>query len=294
MGTDVLTRLRTSQQDFSRGQKAIAAYIMEHYDKAAFMTACKLGTIVGVSESTVVRFAVRLGYEGYPDMQDALQDLVRNRLTAVQRLEVTTSMLSDQNVLQAVMNDDMDKIATTLSSVDQAAFNGAVQDTIAARNIYIIGMRSAAGLAQFLSFYFQYIFKNVRLIVTNSTNELYEQLLHVSGEDMVYGISFPRYSSSTVKALEFVRSRGAKIVALTDSAQSPIAPYADYALFARSDMASFVDSLVAPLSVLNALIIAIGMYKKEDVSATFAELERIWQAYGVYETYEAAVEEEDV
>jgi len=249
---------------------------------------------VGVSESTVVRFAVRLGYEGYPDLQGALQDLVRNRLTAVQRLEVTTSKLSDQNILQAVMNDDVDKITTTLSSVDQAAFNGAVQDTIEARRIYIIGMRSSAGLAQFLKFYFQYLFENVHLIVTNSTNELYEQLLHVSREDMIYGISFPRYSSSTVKALQFVKSRGARVVAITDSAQSPITPYADYALFARSDMASFVDSLVAPMSLINALIIAIGMRKKDEVSATFAELEHIWEKYGVYETYEGSQEEGSV
>ncbi|MBE6930810.1 MAG: MurR/RpiR family transcriptional regulator [Clostridia bacterium] len=294
MGTDILARLRTAQGDFSRGQKAIAAYITDHYDKAAFMTAYKLGTVVGVSESTVVRFAVRLGYEGYPDLQGALQDLVRNRLTAVQRLEVTTSKLSDQNILQAVMNDDVDKITTTLSSVDQAAFNGAVQDTIEARRIYIIGMRSSAGLAQFLKFYFQYLFENVHLIVTNSTNELYEQLLHVSREDMIYGISFPRYSSSTVKALQFVKSRGARVVAITDSAQSPITPYADYALFARSDMASFVDSLVAPMSLINALIIAIGMRKKDEVSATFAELEHIWEKYGVYETYEGSQEEGSV
>ena len=287
MNTDLMSRVRAAQEDLSRSQKVIAAYIMEHYDKAAFMTANRLGSVTGVSESTVVRFAVRLGYDGYPTLQSALQDMIRNRLTAVQRLEVTSSKLSDQNILQAVMNDDMEKIASTLASVDQEAFNAAVRDTIGASRIYILGMRSSAGLAGFLGFYFRLLFDDVRIISSGGANELYEQLFHVGEHDVVYGISFPRYSSSTVRALQFVKSRGARVVAVTDSALSPIARYADYALYARSDMASFVDSLVAPLSLFNALIIAIGMRRKEEVAKTFSELENIWDEYGVYEKNEA-------
>lgn len=287
MNTDLMSRIRAAQKDLSRSQKVIAAYIMEHYDKAAFMTANRLGSVTGVSESTVVRFAVRLGYDGYPTLQSALQDMIRNRLTAVQRLEVTSSKLSDQNILQAVMNDDMEKIASTLASMDQEAFNAAVRDTIGASRIYILGMRSSAGLAGFLGFYFRLLFDDVRIISSGGANELYEQLFHVGEHDVVYGISFPRYSSSTVRALQFVKSRGARVVAVTDSALSPIARYADYALYARSDMASFVDSLVAPLSLFNALIIAIGMRRKEDVAKTFSELENIWDEYGVYEKNEA-------
>ena len=287
MNTDLMSRIRAAQKDLSRSQKVIAAYIMEHYDKAAFMTANRLGSVTGVSESTVVRFAVRLGYDGYPTLQSALQDMIRNRLTAVQRLEVTSSKLSDQNILQAVMNDDMEKIASNLSSMDQEAFNAAVRDTIGASRIYILGMRSSAGLAGFLGFYFRLLFDDVRIISSGGANELYEQLFHVGEHDVVYGISFPRYSSSTVRALQFVKSRGARVVAVTDSALSPIARYADYALYARSDMASFVDSLVAPLSLFNALIIAIGMRRKEDVAKTFSELENIWDEYGVYEKNEA-------
>ena len=287
MNTDLMSRIRAAQKDLSRSQKVIAAYIMEHYDKAAFMTANRLGSVTGVSESTVVRFAVRLGYDGYPTLQSALQDMIRNRLTAVQRLEVTSSKLSDQNILQAVMNDDMEKIASTLASVDQEAFNAAVRDIIGASRIYILGMRSSAGLAGFLGFYFRLLFDDVRIISSGGANELYEQLFHVGEHDVVYGISFPRYSSSTVRALQFVKSRGARVVAVTDSALSPIARYADYALYARSDMASFVDSLVAPLSLFNALIIAIGMRRKEEVAKTFSELENIWDEYGVYEKNEA-------
>ena len=287
MNTDLMSRIRAAQKDLSRSQKVIAAYIMEHYDKAAFMTANRLGSVTGVSESTVVRFAVRLGYDGYPTLQSALQDMIRNRLTAVQRLEVTSSKLSDQNILQAVMNDDMEKIASTLASVDQEAFDAAVRDTIGASRIYILGMRSSAGLAGFLGFYFRLLFDDVRIISSGGANELYEQLFHVGEHDVVYGISFPRYSSSTVRALQFVKSRGARVVAVTDSALSPIARYADYALYARSDMASFVDSLVAPLSLFNALIIAIGMRRKEEVAKTFSELENIWDEYGVYEKNEA-------
>ncbi len=288
MNTDLMSRIRAAQNDLSRSQKVIAAYIMEHYDKAAFMTANRLGSVTGVSESTVVRFAVRLGYDGYPTLQAALQDMIRNRLTAVQRLEVTSSKLSDQNILQAVMNDDMEKIASTLASMDQEAFNAAVRDTIGSSRIYILGMRSSAGLAGFLGFYFRLLFDDVRIISSGGANELYEQLFHVGEHDVVYGISFPRYSSSTVRALQFVKSRGARVVAVTDSALSPIARYADYALYARSDMASFVDSLVAPLSLFNALIIAIGMRRKEDVAKTFSELEGIWEEYGVYEKNDAA------
>jgi len=283
MAADLMKRLQEAQEDISRGQRAIASYILEHYDKAAFMTANRLGSEVGVSESTVVRFAMRLDYEGYPELQKALHDLVRNRLTAVQRLEVTSAKMNDQNILRAVMMEDMQKISNTLSAIDQNAFDGAVRDTVRARRIYILGMRSCAGLASFLGFYFQLIFENTKVLLANSDSETIEQLLCVGSEDLVYAISFPRYSTTTLKGVRFAKKRGAKVVAITDSIESPIAAYADYALYARSNMASFVDSLVAPMSIINALLIAVGMQKKDDVSRTFSTLDAIWEEYGVYE-----------
>lgn len=287
MPVDLMKRLQEAQGDISRGQRAIAAYILEHYDRAAFMTANRLGQEVGVSESTVVRFAMRLGYEGYPELQRALHDQVRNRLSAVQRFEVTTEKMNDQNILRTVMNEDMQKISATMNDVDQEAFNSAVRDTIGARRIYILGMRSCAGLAAFLGFYFQLIFDTTSVVIANGGGEPIEQLLGVGAEDVVYVLSFPRYSSTTLRTVRFARNRGAKIVAITDSEQSPIAQYASYALYAQSSMASFVDSLVAPMSIINALLIAIGMQKKEAVARTFQTLDKIWEDYGVYERPEA-------
>ncbi len=282
MEKDLLVLISEGMSEFSKGQKLIGRYILDHYDKAAFMTASKLGTTVGISESTVVRFATELGYEGYPQLQRSLQELIRNRLTTTQRLEVTNAHMSD-DVLTQVLNADIDRIRRTQGTVSREDFDGAVDAIIAAKTIYVLGIRSASSIAQFLYFYFNHIFPHVKLVTSKSSSDMLEDMFRAGEGDVFIGISFPRYSKRTIKAIEFVKNRGAKIVAITDSKDSPIAEKADYTLIARSDMTSFVDSLVAPLSIINALVVAIGLKKLEDVSETYGELERIWDDYEVYD-----------
>lgn len=275
-----------SDADFSKGQKLIARFILDSYDKAAFMTASRLGKTVNVSESTVVRFAAELGYDGYPSMQKALQEMIRSKLTSIQRIEVANDRIGDHDILSTVMQSDIEKIRLTLEETNRAGFDRAVDAILAARRIYIVGARSAAALADFLGFYFNLIFDEVVLIRTTSVSETFEQLLRVNREDVVIGISFPRYSSRTIQVMRFARDRGANVVAITDSETSPLAEKATASLLAKSDMASFVDSLVAPLSLINALIVAVGRRKNADVAQTFATLEQIWSEYGVYEQVE--------
>lgn len=286
MSRDVLTAIQNRMPTFSKGQKLIAHFILDSYDKAAFMTASRLGRTVNVSESTVVRFAAELGYDGYPSMQKALQEMIRSKLTSIQRIEVANDRIGDHDILSTVMQSDIEKIRLTLEEADRSGFNRAVDAILAARRIYVVGARSAAALADFLGFYFNLIFDDVVLIRTTSVSETFEQLLRVSREDVVIGISFPRYSSRTVQAMRFARDRGANVVVLTDSETSPLAEMATVTLLAKSDMASFVDSLVAPLSLINALIVAVGRRKNADVAQTFATLEQIWSEYGVYEQVE--------
>ena len=283
MPKDILSTIQSEMHTFSKGQKLIAHFILESYDKAAFMTASRLGKTVKVSESTVVRFAAELGYDGYPAMQKALQEMIRSKLTSIQRIEVTNDRIGDHNILSMVMQSDIEKIRLTLEETDQTQFQRAVDAIVGALHIYILGVRSAAAIASFLGFYFTLIFQNVTIIHTTSASEVFEQLLHVGPEDVVIGISFPRYSRRTVKAMQFAHDRGAEAIAITDSAASPLAPYSSITLLAKSDMASFVDSLVAPLSLVNALIVAIGRKKNDDLSRTFESLERIWDEYEVYE-----------
>ncbi len=283
MSLDVLNQIETVFSTFSKGQKYIARYIMDHYDKAAFMTASKLGSIVGVSESTVVRFASELGYDGYPQLQHALQEMVRSKLTSVQRIEVSTNMLGQGNILEKVCNADIEKIHKTLSEISRKDFDAAVNAIVKAHKVYIIGVRSAATLANFIGFYFNLILDNAILIHMASDSELFEQILRVDENDVVIGISFPRYSTRTVKAMKYASSRGADVISITDSKLSPLYAYSKYNLLARSDMVSFLDSLVAPLSLINALIVAVGMKRQDQVYRTFAELERIWEEYDVYE-----------
>ncbi|MCI2106277.1 MAG: MurR/RpiR family transcriptional regulator [Intestinimonas sp.] len=286
MTRDILSMIQSRMTSFSKGQKLIAKFILESYDKAAFMTASRLGKTVNVSESTVVRFAAELGYDGYPSMQKALQEMIRNKLTSIQRIEVTNDRIGDQDILPMVMQSDIEKIRLTLEEMDRTSFNAAVEAILHARRIYILGVRSAAALADFLSFYFNLIFDNVIPVHISSVSEIFEQMLRVGPDDVVIGISFPRYSSRTVKAMHFARDRGANVVALTDSKTSPLAEIASECLLAKSDMASFVDSLVAPLSLINALIVAVARRKNEDVEQTFSSLEQIWSEYGVYEKVE--------
>ena len=283
MNRDILTVIQENMSTFSKGQKRIANYILESYDKAAFMTASKLGKTVNVSESTVVRFASELGYDGYPSMQKSLQKMIRNRLTSVQRIEVSYDRFGDQNVLTSVLQSDIEKIRMTLEEVDHQSFENAVEAIVKARRIYIIGVRSSASLATFLHFYLNLIFDNVVLIGASTASEVYENLIKVGAEDVVIGISFPRYSSRTVHGMKFAKDQGAATIAITDSEASPLAATSTYTLKARSDMASFVDSLVAPLSLVNALLVAVSRKKNEDLANTFQKLEKIWEEYGVYE-----------
>ena len=286
MTKDILSIIRDEMSTFSKGQKLIANFILESYDKAAFMTASRLGKTVNVSESTVVRFAAELGYEGYPAMQKALQEMIRSKLTSVQRIEVSNDRIGDQDVLSMVLQSDIEKIHMTMEETDRAEFDQAVDAIVGARHVYILGVRSAAALASFLGFYFNLIFDHVTMIHSTSTSEVFEQMLRVAPGDVVVGISFPRYSRRTVKAMQFAHDRGATTIALTDSETSPLVQYCTHRLLAKSDMASFVDSLVAPLSLINALIVAIGRRKNEDLSRTFSGLERIWDEYDVYEKVE--------
>ncbi|MCT8975547.1 MurR/RpiR family transcriptional regulator [Clostridium sp. CX1] len=276
--------MRTIQVKFprlSKGQKLIAEYILKHYDKAAFMTAAKLGISVGVSESTVVRFANELGFSGYPKLQKALQELIKNKLTTVQRIELSNDFVSEESALKGVLKSDMENIRSTLEKINHKTFEDVVNGIFSAKKIYIIGLRSSTALAEFLGFYLNLILDNVK-IVSYGISDIFEQMINVTEDDLVIGIGFPRYAARTIEALTFAQSRGAKVVAITDSLLSPLAARADYTLIAQSNMASFVDSLVAPLSVINALIIAVGLREKEKISTTFTNLEGIWEEYQVY------------
>ncbi|GAA0124835.1 MULTISPECIES: MurR/RpiR family transcriptional regulator [Clostridium] len=278
---DLMRLIQIKFPRLSKGQKLIAEYILKHYDKAAFMTAAKLGNSVGVSESTVVRFANQLGYEGYPELQKALQELIKNKLTTVQRIELSNDFISHNNALKGVLKSDIENIRVTLEKINHSAFDEAVNTIFEAKNIYIIGLRSSTALADFLGFYLNLILDNVK-IVSYGMSDIFEQMLNLSEDDCIIGIGFPRYAMRTIEALNFAKSRNAKVIAITDSLLSPLATKADYTLVAESNMASFVDSLVAPLSVINALIIAVGLREKDKISQTFADLENMWQNYQVY------------
>ena len=283
MKQNLLQQMTARMPEFSKGQRLIAQYILNHYDRAAYMTASRLGSLVEVSESTVVRFANELGFAGYPEMQRALQDLVRTNLTAAQRMEVADNLLNKNNILDKVLQADADKIRHTLDAIDREAFYNAVEKIVQARNIYILGVRSSAALAEFLTFNFRMMFDNVRAVDGKTGTEIFEQLLNIGPRDVLIAISFPRYSKRTVRAVEFAHRAGADVVALTDSAASPLAPGSDQLLIARSDMASFVDSLVAPLSIINAMVAAVSMQKHDEVTERLHRLERIWDEYDVYD-----------
>ncbi|MCI8895768.1 MAG: MurR/RpiR family transcriptional regulator [Lachnospiraceae bacterium] len=283
---ELSNRINDRYSSLSKGQKCLANYITDNYDKAVFLTAAKLGAVVGVSESTVVRFATHLGYKGYPEFQKALEELVRNKLNSIQRMEVTYGRISQSRILETVLTSDADKIKETMEGIDQTAFELAVETILNARHIYIVGIRSCAPLASFLAFYFNLMFENVHLLHTNSASELFEQMVRISSEDVIIGISFPRYSMRTLKAMEFANNRSAKVITLTDSVHSPMNLYSSCNLIASSDMASIVDSLVAPLSVINALIVALCMRKQSQVAKTLEMLEGIWDEYQVYESDE--------
>ena len=283
MKQNLLQQMTARMSEFSKGQRLIAQYILEHYDRAAYMTASRLGALVEVSESTVVRFANELGFMGYPEMQRALQELVRTNLTAAQRMAVADSTYDKKRVLERVLQADADMIRHTLDAIDREAFYAAVDKIVSARNIYILGVRSASALADFLTFNLRMMFDNVRAVEGTTGTEIFEQLLGIGSEDVLIAISFPRYSKRTVRAVEFAHRAGADVVALTDSVTSPLAADCDQLLIAQSDMASFVDSLVAPLSIINAMVTAVSMEKHDEVSARLHRLETIWDEYDVYD-----------
>ena len=283
MKKNLLREIEARMPSFSKGQKLIANYITEHYDKAAYMTAAKLGALVNVSESTVVRFAIELGFDGYPDFQHSLQELVRTKLTSFQRMEVTHDRIGDGDVLSKVLLADSDKIKHTLDGVNRADFDAAIEHLISAKTIYIIGVRSSASLAGFLNYNFRMIFDNVKFVGTTSGSEMFEEIMGIGSDDAMVAISFPRYSKRIINAVDYAKHRGADVIALTDSQKSPIAADADQVLVAQSDMASFVDSLVAPLSIINAIIVAVAREKKDELAVRLRRLEEIWDEYDVYD-----------
>ena len=282
MITHLLVRIDAKMSTFSKGQKLIAEFIEQHYDPAAFLTASKLGELVGVSESTVVRFATELGYGGYPELQKAMQEMIKDKLTSVQRIDVTAAKIGEGSVLDTVLSQDILKIRRTLEETSREDFDRAVESVINAENIYIFGVRSSSSLAGFLGYYFDLILGNVHIVTDSSRSGMYEALLRISEKDAIIGISFPRYSRTAAEAMTFAKSRGAATIAITDSLLSPLAQSAESVLIARSDMASVVDSLVAPLSLINALIVATVIKKKDDVKKTFSVLENVWNEQGVY------------
>lgn len=286
MASDFFGVIRSRIQTFSKGQKRIAEYILSNYDKAAFMTASKLGQTVSVSESTVVRFAVELGFDGYPEMQKALQEMVRNKLTSVQRIEVTNGRLGNQDAVSSVLQGDINAIRMTGESLDRGEIARSVEAILAARNIYIVGVRSSAALAAYLNFYFRNIFENVRLISSTATSEMLEQLLRVGPQDVVIGISLPRYSSRTVKLVQYARESGATVIVITDKPEAPAGKVADHVLCATSNMISVVDSLVAPMSVINALIVSVCLRQELHVEKVYEDLEHLWDEYDAFERVE--------
>ena len=289
MNSDILLLLQTKAPTFSKGQRAIAKYITEAYDKAAFMTASRLGKTVGVSESTVVRFAVELGYDGYPTMQKAMQEMVLNRLTSVQRIEVANDRYADQDVVSMVLHSDMEKLRQTGDVLDRMAFRDAVNAILKAKRIFLLGVRSVAPLASFLGHYLGYMFYDVNIVTASGTSEMFEKLVNITSDDVVIAFSFPRYSTATVKGAEYCRSVGATVIGLTDTRLSPLARNCDCLLLCKSDMVSLVDSLVAPMSVVNALIVALASKRERELSKTFNALEKVWGEYNVYEKQDDSV-----
>lgn len=282
MSKDISVLIRNGMPGFSKGKRRIADAILHSYDRAAYMTASRLGEMVGVSESTVVRFANELGFEGYPEFQRAVQELVKTKLTPNQRIDITDQRIGEGNLIEKVMHSDIEKIRYTLESIDYDTFSAAVDAIISARNIYIFGVRSSASLAGFLNFNLNMIFDNVRLVQPTSSSDVFEQILGISEQDVLIGISFPRYSTKVVNAVKYAKDRNASVIALTDSTLSPIAEHATYLLTAQSDMASFVDSLVAPLSIINSILVAITQKKRDVIKERFEHLEQVWDEYDVY------------
>lgn len=289
----IIDLIKQSDSKFSKSQRRIAEYITNHYDSAAFMTAAKLGNVVNVSESTVVRFASELGYEGYPEFQKALRELIKNKLTPVQRMEITSSKLGDEDILKKVVQSDIDKLRQTLNTVSSKDFENAADALAGARTVYILGARTCFSLASFLEVYLNMILDNVKIITANSASDVFEQMHRIDCNDVLIAISYPRYSQRTFNGVQYAYERGARIIAITDSEASPIVPYAESSLIAECDLANFVDSLVAPLSLINALIVALVMRNKDKAVCAFESLENVWNKYHAYRNTEDGIKTEE-
>lgn len=285
--TDLLTKIQEHFSDLSKGQKRIANFLLEHYDKAVYLTASKLGEIAGVSESTVVRFAIELGFDGYPKLQRALEELVKNKLTASQRIQVSSDRIfkSNKHILKAVLESDSERIQSTMNDLEEENFDKVVETILNGNKIYVVGGRSSSMLSGFLTFYLNLMVDNVINVNSSTVTEIFEQIYRIEEGDVFIGISFPRYSQRTIKAMEYANSKKATTIAITDSNISPLLKFADLSLIARSDMVSFVDSLVAPLSVINALLVAISVKKQKELVNTLDKLERLWNEYQVYTSH---------
>jgi DNA-binding MurR/RpiR family transcriptional regulator len=284
MAVNLFEQIHGKMPEMSKGHKKISGFILDNAQKAAFMTAAKLGEITGVSESTVVRYATNLGYEGYPEMQTALRDYIGSKLTNVERMNVMNDRIGSDDVLEKIINMDIEKLRKTLDTLSRDDFAAVVEDLCRSKTIYIIGARSAAVLARYASFYFNMMFDNVKLIHTTSASDMFEQILNISPDDLIIGMSFPRYSKLTVSALRYAKDRGARVVALTDSKSSPLCDYADDLLIAKNTLTTFADSLIAPMSVLNALIAAVGMRKQDYVESNYSRMEEVYEKYQVFES----------
>jgi DNA-binding MurR/RpiR family transcriptional regulator len=280
---DILQAIEASAGDLSKAQIKIAEYILGNYEKAAFMTAVRLARFAEVSESTVVRFAMELGYDGYPEMRRALQDSMRSKLTSVERVKVSKERSSSHDILTQVLSSDIEQIRQTMENTDSEVFTKAVDAIVEAKSIYILGLRSSAFLAKIMGFYFDLLFSNSRVISESPDSEVFEKIVRLSNDDVLIAISFPRYSRRTIKTMQYAHSVGTKIIAITDGMSSPLTELADISLCARSDMISFLDTLVAPLSLVNALVVAVSEKAPGELYENFERLERIWDEYGVYE-----------
>ncbi len=281
MEKDVLIKIQDNYQKLSKSQKLIAEYILYHYDKAAFLTAAKLGSTVNVSESTVVRFANVLGFDGFPELQKALQELIKNKLTTVQRIELSDDYHGNENIFETVLKSDMKDIHDTINELNISDFEETLNMICEAKKIYVIGLRSSTALAEYLGFYLNLIFDNIT-VVRLGISDIFEQIIKISHDDIIIGIGFPRYSQRTIDALSYAREKNAKIVSITDSLISPLTPFSDKVLIAKTDMDSFVDSLVAPMSLINALIVSLGMKNKDKMIGVFKNLEEVWDKYDIY------------
>ncbi|MCQ2487429.1 MAG: MurR/RpiR family transcriptional regulator [Clostridia bacterium] len=286
MKSTLISRIEESYTSMSKSHKVIADYILENYEIAAYLTAARLGEETGISVSTVVRFASTMGFEGYPEFQQALRETIKGKLTTPQRIEVSLSQISNDEIIDRVLTKDIDMIKDSLANISREDFKKATETINSAKKIYIIGVRSSASLASFMYFYFKMIFTNVRLISSNSESEMFEEIIKISPDDVCIALSFPRYSKQVYNVLSFARDKGAKIVAITDNENAPIASLADNVLIAKSEMTSFMDSLVAPLSIINALMLSVARQRSDEVKQAFVDLEKVWDQYEVYEKLE--------